>query len=122
MAGKFQNVAYESDGTSPRYYAIRVQPETIALTIDGTANAASGQAVDQPISARVTGGNSQFGIKARSVSIKFTTEVPDGYAADKIYRIPVLKASTYDAYLKGKTGTYLTKPIVVVGRSPERSR
>lgn len=119
-AGAFlANGKYEAD--SGTIYRIRVQPETVAANI-GSANAVPAGAVDGEGSARVGGGNRQIGIKARSVTVRFTATVPDGYAADRLLRIPILTPAVYDAITPGATGTYLGTAVVVVGKNPERVR
>lgn len=118
-AGAFQNSKYEMDDGSIK--RIRVQPETIAASIGG-ANTAPAGAIDSPGSARVGGGNRQYGVKARSVTVKFTATVPDGYKADQLYRIPILTSAVYDGINIGTTGTYLGSAVEVVGKNPERVR
>ncbi len=118
-AGEFQYSRYESNtGT---IYRIRVQPETLQATI-GSANAAPTGAIDGQGTVRVGGGNRQFGIKARSVTVKFTADPPDNYAENQLYRIPILQETLWDAINLGDTGTYLGTAIEVVGKSPERVR
>lgn len=118
-AGPFVSSKYECDNDDIR--PIRVQPETVAATIGG-ANTAPAGAVDAIGSARVGGGNRQFGVKARSVTIRFTAAAPDGYKADQLYRVPILTKARYDAISIGTTGTYLGVACVVVGKNPERVR
>jgi hypothetical protein len=119
-AGAFQIAKYETDkgGLMP----IRVQPETLALTIGGVANAApTGTMTDAYGSARVGGGGRQHGVKARSVTIKFTGTPPAGYKADSPITLPVLTQVAWAGYSKGDTGTYLGTAIVVTGvPTPEK--
>lgn len=110
---------YEADNGD--IYRIRVQPETVAANIGGV-NAVPAAAVNQSSSARVGGGNRQIGVKARSVTVRFTATVPDGYAANQLYRVPILQKSIYDGVTSGATGTYLGVAVVVVGKNPERVR
>lgn len=110
---------YEADDGG--IYRIRVQPETVAANI-GSANAVPAGAVDSTGSVRVGGGNRQIGIKARSVTVRFTETVPEDYAPGQLYRIPILTPAVYDAIQPGSTGTYLGSAVVVVGKNPERVR
>lgn len=116
-SGAFTTSKYEAN--SGTVYGIKVQPETLAANV-GAANAAPAGVVDGEGSVRVGGGNRQLGIKARSVSVRFTATVPDGYLAGQTYRIPILTPTVWNGANKGTTGTYLGSPIVVVGKSPER--
>jgi len=119
-AGPFTISKYEADNGD--IYAIRVQPETLLANIGGV-NAAPAGAVDQATSARVTGGNRKIGIKARSVTIRFTATPPTDYKADGLYRVPILTTGVYDAIsATGTTGTYLTVACVTVGKNGERVR
>lgn len=120
-AGAFSRSKYEADNGD--VYAVRVQPETLAATFGGTANAAPSGAVDQQVSARVGGGNRQIGIKTRAVSVAWTGGAPTGYKADEILRIPILTKDLYDAITTNSTtGSYLGGTVQVVGKLPERVR
>jgi hypothetical protein len=120
-AGSFSDSKYESNGGN--IYSVRVQPETISATIDGVSNAPPAAAISQEVSAAVSRGKRALGINARSVSLAFTGALPDGYKGTPI-RIPVLTAATFNSWTatKGKTGTYLSVPVKVVGSSPETKR
>lgn len=118
-AGAFVRSKYEAnDGT---IHPIKIQPETLAANLGG-ANAAPAADTDSDISARVTGGNRELGLRARSVSIKFTAAAPDGYKADQVYRIPILTPARWDSITTNTTGTYLGVACQVVGKSPENVR
>lgn len=120
-AGAFERSKYEADNGD--IYSIRVQPETLAATFGGTANAAPTGAVDQQVSARVGGGNRQIGIKARAVSVSWTAAPPTGYKADELIRIPIMTKDLYDSITSNSTtGSYLGANIQVVGKLPERVR
>lgn len=120
--GAFQISKYESDEGG--IYAIRVQPETLALTINGTANAAPAGAVDQEGLARVSGSRRRIGIKARLVRFKFTAQpTGGGYEIGETLTLPVLTQATYNAIPRaGGTGTYLGAAIEVIGKSPQGGR
>lgn len=121
-AGPFERSKYESnDG---EIYSIRVQPETLALTLGGSANAAPTGAVTQEVSARVSGGNRQIGLKARAVSLAWTGTPPTGYKAGELVRVPILTEDLYDSVTGNgaTTGTYLGVGVAVVGKLPERVR
>jgi hypothetical protein len=120
-AGAFSISKYAAD--SGTIHPIRIQPETAAALVGATANAAPAGAVTAgAVTARVTGGNRAYGVKARSISFKFTAAPPSGYLTNQIYRVPVLVKATYDAATVGGTGTYLGVATVIVGKNPERQR
>lgn len=119
-AGAFSSSKYESD--SDVVYRIRVQPETIALTIGTTPNDPPAGAVTGAVSVRVGGGNREYGIKARAVTLRWTATVPTGYKPDEILRVPILKKSLYSSISPGSAGDYLGQPVEVVGKLPERVR
>lgn len=120
-AGAFERSRYEADNGD--IHAIRVQPETLAATFGGTANAAPADPVDQQTSARVGGGNRKYGVKARAVSVTWTGAPPSGYEPDELLRIPILTPDLYDSITPNSTvGTYLGANIIVVGKLPERVR
>ena len=121
-AGSFVNSRYQSDEGG--VYAIRVQPETLTLTIAGATNAAPAGEIDQEGLARVSGGRRRIGIKARNVRFRFT-EAPasGGYEVGEVLTLPILTQATYNAIPRaGGTGTYLGAAIAVVGKSPQGGR
>ena len=118
-AGSFLSTRYEAD--SGTIYRIRVQPETVAASIGG-ANTAPAGAIDGESSARVGGGNRKIGVKARSVTVRWTGTPPTGYAENQLLRVPILTPARYSAIALGSTGTYLGIAVEVVGKNPERVR
>ena len=122
-AGPFTNSFYTSDADF--VHPIRIQPETLTLTIGGQANSAPTGPADAGTGfVRVSGGKRTYGITPRKVSIRFTATPPTGYAANQTYRIPVLVPGHYQAYIEPKlqTGTYLGVACQVVGKSAESGR
>lgn len=120
-AGAFERSKYEANNGD--IHAIRVQPETVAATFGGTANNPPAGAVDQQTSARVGGGNREYGVKARAVSVTWTGAAPAGYEDGQLLRVPILTEELYDAITPNSTvGTYLGAAVVVVGKLPERVR
>lgn len=120
-AGAFERSKYEADNGD--IFAIRVQPETLAATFGGTANAAPTGAVDQQVSARVGGGNREIGIKARAVTVAWDGAPPTGYEPNQLLRVPILTKDLYDAITSNSTsGSYLGAAVTVVGKLGERVR
>lgn len=120
-AGPFTLSRYLADNGQVK--PIRIQPETIGLTLGTDTNIAPVTPVTSGATfARVSGGNRRYGTKARSVTLRFSGAVPDGYTPNAILRVPVLQPAVWDAVSAGGTGQYLGSPVVVVGKSAERSR
>lgn len=119
--GRFTRSKYEANNGD--IHNIRVQPETLLATLGGTVNAAPSGAVDQSISARVSGGNREVGLKARSVTIAWNEgNAPDGYDERTPTRIPVLTPALFNSLSNGSTVSYNGGTGVVVGTNPERKR
>lgn len=117
-AGAFVRSRYLSDEGD--VHPIRVQPETIALSYGATTNAATATALNNPISARVSSGNRQFGLKPRTITLVFETDAPDGYKVGSYIRIPILQPTLWNTIVKNDTVTYLGQTATVAGKSPER--
>jgi hypothetical protein len=97
----------------------RVQPETLNLTLNSVANGEPTGSVNVRGSAAVSRGRRAFGVNCRLVRIRFTSTLPNGYAADEVIALPWLKKSSFDALPDGATGTYLGNPVILVGRTAE---
>lgn len=117
-SGSFELSKYEAD--NDEIHPIRIQEETTGITIGGQANTAPTAAATSSISARVSGGNRRFGLKARTVSFAFKGTAPANYKADSPIRLPVLKKSTYAVIAKGQTFQYLGQTATVIGKQAER--
>lgn len=118
-AGSFLRSRYAGDG-GVRIYKIRVQPETLALTINAVANAAPVGAVTEVVSAKASGGRRTSGLSARKVRIAFTEgNAPAGYAEGDAISLPILSPTVFNGIVPGQTGTYLSAPIEVIGKTPE---
>lgn len=118
-SGQFLGSKYESNAGT--IHPIRVQPETLGAVIATIPNAAPAGNVTSGISARVSNGNRQFGLKPRGVVLAWTGAVPEGYSGDPVY-IPALTPAFYNAAVKEAVGTYLGQGVKVVSQSPERVR
>lgn len=119
-AGSYLRSRYTSD--DGEVHPIRVQPETVALTIDGTANTAPTGSITSPISARVSGSRRGIGLKSRMVTVVFSAAPPTGYKADSPIALPWLEQSTFSGISRGDTGTYLGQAVEVLSKSPEQVR
>lgn len=102
-------------------YRCRVQPETLALTLNAVANAATADPVDQEVTARMRGSRRQFGITARKVSLEFTGVLPTGYSGDPV-EVPIMQKTVFDGITTGQTGTYLGADVAVISKTNEQVR
>lgn len=118
-AGPFERSFYELE--NGEIAKIRVQPETIALTIGGVANAAATGPASVPGSAVVSRGRRAKGINARLVRISFPTP-PSGYKANSPIALPWLAEGTFADLEVDDTGTYLGQACVLVGKTGESIR
>jgi len=118
-AGEFNDVTYETNQGLKT--TVKVQPETLALTLNSVANAsASGDKTAGMPSARVGGSRRQIGINTRTVTIAFSGAAPTGYKAGGKVRLPVPDPTVWDGYDKGQTGTYLGVAVKFAGKSDEK--
>lgn len=123
-AGPFVISSYEATYDPTNIHPIRVQPETLTLTVTN----AQGNAVDNapptapvniPISAKVSGGRRELGLMARKVTIQFTGTPPTGYQPGGRISLPWLDADTFPSLAKGQVVGYLNSVGVVTGLTPE---
>lgn len=120
--GAFVESVYESGKPAPNLHPIRVQPETLTLTIDGTANSAGGAEATSELRAFSSSRNRRGAVNARKVGLEITAGGDAGYEVGSTIYVPVMTAATLSAYLfpAGKTGTYNGASVRVIGSSPER--
>jgi|SRR3972149_183757 len=117
-------VSKYSSNTLGTIHPIRIQPETLALTLGGTANAAATGTAVLP-SAQVSKSRRAIGINARTVTIKFVAgTVPTGYKADSPITVPWLQNnSAFLTAVPGETAVeYLETAAVLVGTNAEKVR
>lgn len=118
-SGTFSRARYELDNGD--ITNIRIQPETLALVVDGQTNTAPTDAVTRPGSAKVSGGRRSVGVNARLVRIRFTA-AKDGYAEGDIIALPWLQFESFTQLDLYSTGTYLGTAIELVGKTAESVR
>ena len=118
-SGAFENAFYQTSTENGGFILrCRVQPETLAATIDSVANAGVAGPATAPGSATISQGRRSAGVNMRYVTLRWTAGAPtdyDGLTA----RIPVLDPDTFAAWTLGATGTYLSTAVEVVGRTGE---
>lgn len=119
-SGAYEAGKYQSNGTG-LIHAIRVQPETKALTLNSVANDYPAAAIDGKPSAQVSRGKRTIGINARTVSIRLTAALA-GYKLGSVITLPWFSSTTFDAIPQNATGTYLGTACILVGTSAEKVR
>jgi len=118
-SGEFVNAFYETSAENGSFVLrCRVQPETLAATIDGTANAGVAGPATAPGSATISQGRRTAGVNMRYVTLGWTAAPPTDYSGDPV-RIPVLDPATFTAWTLGATGTYLGTAVEVLSRVGE---
>lgn len=130
MPGAFTKAFYTSDAAL--VHTIRVQPESLTLTMSGTSNTGPvGPASANAPRVRVSGGKRKLGIVARKAYIQFTGTPPTGYKAGSTIAIPILSPTFYAtmkaAAIAGTAGTYTAvgstaSPIICIGVTAEGGR
>lgn len=124
-AGTFINARYAADyGDGTAIHPIKIQPETESLVIGAETNDRPAGAITNPISAVVSRGKNQRGLRPRTVSIKTPdTGGPTGYKPGAVIIVPALNRAAWDAATPGTVCTYLgVATFTVVGRSAEVAR
>jgi len=119
-AGQFLDAFYETN--SGEICGVRIQPETAALVLNAVTNTIPAGPATQLASAQVSRGKRAIGVNTRTVSIRFTGAVPDGYQINGTITLPWLQQDTFEALPNRATGTYLGNAVILVGKSPETIR
>ena len=116
-SGTFLRSRYAADSGS--IHPIRVQPETLELTLGGVANNPPAGAISTGVpSAKVSGSSRSLGLSARIVRIQLT-EALDEYKEDAIITLPWLNGATFGAISPNQIGTYLDTDCIVLGKRGE---
>jgi hypothetical protein len=122
-AGNFLRSRYAASyGAGTAIHPIRVQPETLAASIGGTTNDPPEGAISNPISASVSRGKREKGLKPRTISIQFpATGQPTGYKASGTTVIVGLTIEFWNLAIPGAVINYLGVACTVIGRSAEEA-
>lgn len=123
-AGTFVTSRYEtnSPGLAGAIMPIRVQPETILLTINGVGNDPPAGGSTLPLFVQVSASDNEYGVKPRKATLRFTSGAPTGYSGQDV-SVPLLNpAIAAAAATPGATGTYLLADVEVVSTKPEDFR
>ena len=118
-SGPFDDVIYEAN--SGLFYAARVQPETLGLTLGGTANAAGAGPVTPGLpSARISGGRRSYGVFMRGVRVVVTAAGTSDLSVGSVITLPLLTPDAFATAGRGATGTYNGATVRSLGTIPER--
>jgi hypothetical protein len=111
-----------TDSLNGNIHPIRVQPETLTLTIGGQANAAPAGAINSALRAFSSSRRRRGAVCARKVGLVVTAGGDNEYEVGSILYVPVLQPTTLATYLDppDQTGTYNGASVRVVGSSGER--
>ena len=123
-AGNFIFSRYLSDTLPGEPIMIaRIQPETQDLVLGGAANEPGGATVTLPLRVSLSRNRNSLGVLARTVTLRWVTDVPTGYAPNGVLVVPILSKTLWDSVDPGvTTGTYLGGTVRVVGKNPEYSK
>lgn len=116
-AGQFERTKYVTD--RGQVIPIRLQPETLAATIEGVTNdpPSAGIDVGWP-SAKVSGSRNSIGIHARYITCAWTT-APAGYDDRQLFKLVIPQQVLFDSIARDETGTYLGGNFKVVSTTKE---
>lgn len=118
--GQFIRSFYSTDAGNTA--KMRVQPETLAATIGGTANAApAGPATVGFPSVQISRSRRSLGVHARFVTFAWTTP-PAGYDPNGLVSLPVPDPTVFAGIADGEAVAYLGGDGEVVSKTPELIR
>ena len=107
--GPFTFTNYETN--QGNIVGIRVQPETLTLTLNAVANEApTGTPADGFPSAQTSQSRRAIGINARRVTCVYTAAATGDLPGLRI-TLPWLQLATFNALPRNATGTYGTEPV-----------
>jgi len=119
-AGLFTDTIYQATYDTDIGHPIRVQPETLLLTIGGVANSGVVPVTTSPISARVNSSKRSLGLNARVLRLKLTGTPPANYSATSIVTVPIMSDSNFRTWnVKNTVATYLGTSWKVIGGTAE---
>lgn len=121
-SGPFIKSFYSSNKTG-LVHPIRIQPETLALSVGGTANTAAAGPSTSPLSAQVSQGKRSLGLNARTVTFKILSAGTSGLQVGGTISLPWLAgAAGFDSFAAGDAIEYQGATGEVVGTSSETAK
>jgi len=119
-AGAFTFETYGASYDVGQTHPIRVQPETLAAEVGGTANNPIVGDPTNPISAQVGSSTRSQGLHARRIRLALNGAAPTGYAVTSRTSIPILDPDNFAAFsVKNTTVNYLGTTWRVTGSTAE---
>lgn len=115
--GQFTVSRYQNDDGG--VHGIRIQPETLTLTLGSSVNTPVADAINEISRAKVSGSRRAYGVHARTVTIKLTAAGASG-AVGSVLRLPWLTIGSFSGIKNDATGTYNGSACIVVGKSAEK--
>lgn len=121
-AGQFVISKYElNDGKGVQ--PIKIQPETLSFTYNATNNAPTADPITSGRYVYARGAAQQYGVKARRVTFKWVSAVPEGYDPNQRITIPILTEALWNDIEPGTaTSTYLAATVQIISKTDERVR
>lgn len=117
--GTFVISKYDCEATAS-VHPIRVQPETLLISVAGTANSAPAGALSSPVSAQSSQSKRALGVNARTVTFKYPAPAPTGFKADSPITVPWLQPFPVGTFVKGVAVVTPDGTGVLVSTSPEK--
>lgn len=119
--GAFVASRYEN-GINGDIHPIRIQPETLALTIGVEQNTAPAGAANSELRAFSGSRNRRGAVNPRKIGLEITAGGENDYLVGSIVYVPILRPAAFANMIlpADQTGTYNGATVRVVGSSPER--
>lgn len=127
-AGSFVRSRYEATYDADMVHPIRVQPETLALSVTTAngdfTNAATTADITSPISASISRSDRGLGLRPRFVNLELQNgqTPPATYIMGSLTRVPILRNVVFAELQRGTIVTYLGVQWEVVSTNVEDAR
>lgn len=119
-AGRFEIKAYQASYDADAVHPIRVQPETLTLSVGSDINGDAVGSINNPISAQISNSRRGGNLRPRTVTIRWDEGgAPAGYQDGGTIELPWLKRADFLGLQKGDPVTYLGGNATLVGKTPE---
>lgn len=108
---------YEAD--SADIHLGRLDENTVALNIGGTAQPQPAGPATSPFWYKVSRAKNEYGLRPRYISVCFTTTAPNSLELGEVYDVVVLTAATFNALTVKGLVTYQGEEAEIQGKTPE---
>ena len=116
-AGAFEQGVYESD--TAELHVCRYQPETTQATFGGVANTINPGIATSPFWVKVSKGAREYGLKVRTVKLRWTGAPPAGYKEGSTVDVMIMTPSVFNGITLNGGATYLGADAQIIGKTPE---